>query len=158
MRILWFNWRDLNNPDAGGAEVFTHEVMIRLAKMGHELTLFCPLFPNAARKEKKDGIEIIRSGGVFTVYLKAKQFYKRNKGTVYDTVIDEINGKPFLSPKNNGENKPVWFIFHQMIRDIWFHETHFPLNYLCYYYLEKMWLSAYKNIPTVTVSITNKRI
>ena len=155
MRILWFNWRDLKNPDAGGAEVFTHEVMTRLAKMGHEITLFCPLFSNAPKKEKIDGIEIIRRGGVFTVYLKAKQFYEKNKDR-YDLVIDEINGKPFLSPKTVG-NKPVLVLFHQMIRDIWFHETHFPLNYLCYYYLEKKWLSAYKNIPTVTVSASSEK-
>jgi glycosyltransferase involved in cell wall biosynthesis len=155
VRILWFNWRDLKNPDAGGAEVFTHEVMTRLAKMGYEITLFCPLFPNAARKEKIDGIEIIRSGGVFTVYLKAKQFYKRNKDR-YDLVIDEINGKPFLSPKIVGD-KPVLVLFHQLIHDIWFYETHFPLNCLCYYYLEKKWLSSYKNIPAVTVSASSKR-
>ena len=60
VRILWFNWRDLKNPDAGGAEVFTYEVMTRLTKMGHEITLFCPLFPNAATNEKIDGIEVIR--------------------------------------------------------------------------------------------------
>jgi hypothetical protein len=23
MRILWYNWRDIKHPDAGGAEVFT---------------------------------------------------------------------------------------------------------------------------------------
>jgi glycosyltransferase involved in cell wall biosynthesis len=154
VRVLWFNWRDLKNPDAGGAEVFTHEVMIRLAKMGHEITLFCPLFPNATPTEKIDGIEIIRSGGVFTVYLKAKQFYNKNKDR-YDLVIDEINGKPFLSPKIVGD-KPVLVLFHQLIHDIWFYETHFPLNWLCYYYLEKKWLSTYKNTPAITVSPSSK--
>ena len=106
MRVLWFNWRDLKNPDAGGAEVFTYEVMTRLAKMGYEITLFCPLFRNAPTKEKIDGIEIIRSGGVFTVYLKAKQSYKMNKDR-YDLVIDEINGKPFLSPKIIGDKPAI---------------------------------------------------
>jgi glycosyltransferase involved in cell wall biosynthesis len=155
VRILWFNWRDLKNPDAGGAEVYTYEVMTRLAKMGHEITLFCPLFPNAPQNEKIDGIEIIRSGGVFTVYLKAKQFYKRNKDR-YDLVIDEINGKPFLSPKIVGA-KPVLVLFHQLIHEIWFYETHFPLNWLCYHYLEKKWLSAYKNTPAVTVSASSRK-
>ena len=155
MRILWFNWRDLKNPDAGGAEVFTYEVMTRLAKMGYEITLFCPLFPNAATNEKIDGIEVIRSGGVFTVYLKAKQFYKRNKDR-YDLVIDEINGKPFLSPKIVGA-KPVLVLFHQLIHEIWFYETHFPLNWLCYHYLEKKWLSAYRNTPAVTVSASSQK-
>jgi hypothetical protein len=32
MKILWYNWRDIKNPDAGGAEVFTHEVCKRLLK------------------------------------------------------------------------------------------------------------------------------
>lgn len=155
MRILWFNWRDIKNPDAGGAEVFTHEVMTRLAKMGHEITLFCPLFQNAKSKEKIDGIEIIRSGGTFTVYLKAKQFYKRNRND-YDLVIDEINGRPFLSPKIIG-NKPALVLFHQLIHEIWFYETRFPLNYLCYYFLENRWLSIYKDIPTVTVSASSEK-
>jgi glycosyltransferase involved in cell wall biosynthesis len=155
VRVLWFNWRDLKNPDAGGAEVFTHQVMTRLAKMGYEITLFCPLFPNAPTNEKIDGIEIIRSGGVFTVYLKAKQFYKRNKDR-YDLVIDEINGRPFLSPKIIGD-KPFLVLFHQLIHEIWFYETHFPLNWLCYHYLEKKWLSAYKNTPVVTVSASSKK-
>jgi len=48
VRILWFNWQDIKNPDAGGAEVFTHEVMTRLTKMGYEITLFWPLFPNTS--------------------------------------------------------------------------------------------------------------
>jgi len=155
VRVLWFNWRDLKNPDAGGAEVFTYEVMTRLAKMGYQITLFCPLFRNAPTKEKIDGIEIIRSGGVFTVYLKAKQFYKKNKDR-YDLVIDEINGKPFLSPKIIGD-KPVLCVIHQLINDIWFYETHFPLNWLCYYYLEKKWLSAYRNTPVVTVSGSSQK-
>ena len=42
MRILWFNWRDIKHPEAGGAEVLTHEVMRRLVQRGHEMTLFCP--------------------------------------------------------------------------------------------------------------------
>jgi glycosyltransferase involved in cell wall biosynthesis len=155
VRILWFNWRDIKNPDAGGAEVFTHEVMTRLAKMGHEITLFCPLFPNAKSKEKVNGLEIIRSGGVFTVYLKAKQFYKRNRNH-YDLVIDEINGRPFLSPKIIG-NKPTLVLFHQLIHEIWFYETRFPLNCLCYYFLENRWLSAYKDTPTVTVSASSEK-
>ena len=118
--------------------------------MGHEITLFCPLFPNAASNEKLDGIEVIRRGGVFTVYLKAKQFYKRNKDR-YNLIIDEINGKPFLSPKIVGA-KPVLVLFHQLIHEIWFYETYFPLNWLCYHYLEKKWLSAYRNTPAITVS------
>jgi glycosyltransferase involved in cell wall biosynthesis len=155
LRILWFNWRDLKNPDAGGAEVFTHEVMIRLARMGHSITLFCPSFRNALAREKIGGVDIVRSGGVFTVYIKAKQFYKKYKDN-YDIIIDEINGKPFLSPRIV-KGKPLLVLFHQLIHEIWFYETQFPLNYLCYYYLEHKWLSAYKDTTTVTISKSSER-
>jgi glycosyltransferase involved in cell wall biosynthesis len=155
LRILWFNWRDLKNPDAGGAEVFTHEVMIRLARMGHSITLFCPLFRNALEREKIDGIDIVRSGGIFTVYIKAKDFYKKYKDN-YDIIIDEINGKPFLSPRVL-KDKPILVLFHQLIHEIWYYETQFPLNYLCYYYLEHKWLSAYKDTTTVTISKSSER-
>jgi hypothetical protein len=30
--ILWLNWRDIRNPEADGAEVYTHEVIKRLAQ------------------------------------------------------------------------------------------------------------------------------
>jgi glycosyltransferase involved in cell wall biosynthesis len=155
MRILWFNWRDIKHPEAGGAEVLTHEVMLRLARKGHNMTLFCPSFPNALKKELIDGVEIIRSGGKYTVYKKAKQYYKANKAD-YDFIIDEINAKPFLSTQIIG-GKPVLALFHQLIHEEWFYETRFPINYLCYYYLERKWLSAYKDIPTATVSTSSEQ-
>jgi glycosyltransferase involved in cell wall biosynthesis len=155
MRILWFNWRDIKHPEAGGAEVLTHEVMLRLARMGYNMTLFCPSFPNALKKEIIDGVEIIRSGGKYTVYKKAKQFYKMNRDH-YDFIIDEINVKPFLSTQIIG-SKPILALFHQLVLEEWFYETRFPLNYLCYYYLERKWLSSYKDIPTATVSRSSEQ-
>ena len=155
MRILWFNWRDIKHPEAGGAEVFTHEVMLRLARMGYNMTLFCPSFPNALKREIIDGVEIIRSGGKYTVYKKAQQFYKMNKDN-YDFIIDEINAKPFLSAQIIG-GKPILALFHQSIREEWFYETRFPLNYLCYYYLERKWLSTYQDVPTATVSTSSEQ-
>jgi glycosyltransferase involved in cell wall biosynthesis len=155
MRVIWFNWRDMKHPDAGGAEVLTHEVMVRLARMGHSMTLFCPSIPNAPEKEEIDGIEIIRKGGKYTVYNKAKEFYRMNKHH-YDFVVDEINAKPFLSSEIV-KGRPILALFHQLIKEEWFYETYFPLNYICYYYLEQKWLSEYRNIPTVTVSNSSEQ-
>jgi len=47
MRILVVNWQDIKNPLAGGAEVHLHEVFSRVAKMGHEVVLFCSSFRGA---------------------------------------------------------------------------------------------------------------
>ena len=72
MRILWFNWRDIRNPEAGGAEVYTHEVMKRLAKRGHEMTLFTSRFRGCQLNENIDEVDIIREGNKYTVYKEAK--------------------------------------------------------------------------------------
>ena len=155
MRILWFNWRDIKHPDAGGAEVFTHETMRRLVKKGYDMTLFTARFPDGLTQEEVDGINVIRCGSRYTVYGKAAQYYNKYRDK-YELVIDECNTKPFLTPKFVKE-KPILALFHQLAREIWFYEMPFPLNYIGYYYLEWKWLSYYKNIPAGVVSNSTKK-
>lgn len=155
MRVLWFNWRDIKNPDAGGAEVFTHEVAQRLVGKGYNITLFTAEFPGCSLNENINGVKIVRRGGRYKVYAKAAEYYK-NHNNDYELVIDEINTRPFLTPKFV-KNKSIIALFHQMAREFWFYETPFPLNYIGYYYLEKKWLSNYKDVPTITVSHSSKK-
>jgi glycosyltransferase involved in cell wall biosynthesis len=155
MRILWFNWRDIRNPEAGGAEVFTHEVMKRLANRGCEMTLFTSRFKGCQLNETINGIDIIREGNKYTVYKEAKNYLKTYKHH-HDLIIDEINTRPFLTPKFVESEKPIIALIHQLAREFWFYETQFPLNYIGYYYLEKQWLSNYKDIITLTVSNSTK--
>jgi len=155
LRILWFNWRDIKHPDAGGAEVFTHEIMRRLVKKyDYDVTLFTAQIPNGIAHEIVDGITIIRNGGKYSVYNKAKVYYKKYKNN-YDFIIDEINTRPFLTPRFVN-NKHILAIFHQLAREFWFYETFFPLNYIGYYFLERRWLSYYQEIPTITISDSSK--
>lgn len=155
VRILWFNWRDIQNPEAGGAEVFTHEVMKGLANRGYKMTLFTSRFKGCQLNENISGIDILREGNKYSVYKEAKNYLKTYKHH-YDLIIDEINTRPFFTPKFVGCEKPIIALIHQLAREFWFYETRFPLNYIGYYYLEKKWLSNYKNIMTVTVSNSTK--
>ena len=92
MKILVFNWRCWINPSMGGAEVFTHEVLKRWVKDGHEVTLFTSKFSGSKSEEVLDGIRIFRDGGKYTVYGKAKKWYKnRFSKENFDVIIDEIN-------------------------------------------------------------------
>ena len=150
MRILWFNWRDILNPEAGGAEVFTHEVMKRLTQRGYNMTLFTSRFKGCELNENIDGVDVIREGNKYTVYKHARNYLKAYKHH-YDLILDEINTRPFLTPKFVKEKRVVALI-HQLAREFWFYETRFPLNYVGYYYLEKKWLSNYKDTITLTVS------
>jgi glycosyltransferase involved in cell wall biosynthesis len=153
MRILWFNWRDIKHPEAGGAEVLTHEVMQRLVQRGYKMTLFCPKVQGRPSQEEIDGINVVREGGKYTVYGRGRSYFKRNKER-YDLVIDEVNPRPFLNPKIL-DKKPVLVLFHQMIREEWFYEVPFPLSYICNFY-ENRWLIPYRETPTLTVSMSSK--
>lgn len=142
----------------GGAEVFTREIAKRWVKWGHNVTLFTSGFNGCRQEEVLDGVRIIRSGGRFSVYLKAKKYYKKffsREG--YDVVIDEINTRPFFALRfvNNGES--VIALIHQLAREYWLYEMPFPANYFGYYFLENRWLKQYINVPTVTVSESTRR-
>jgi len=159
MNILFLNWRDIKNPSAGGAEIYTHEVAKRLVQRGHKVTLFCASFPGAKSEEIIDGVKIIRRGRQWTVHWHAYQWYKKLPATSYqlhfDLVIDEINTVPFFTPLYIKRAKIFAFI-HQLCREFWWYEVKFPLN-IVGYLLEPLYLRLYKNIPTITVSQSTKK-
>ena len=154
LQILWFNWRCIKNPAAGGAEVFTHEVAKRLVRMGHELTLITSKPKGLPEKEEIEGYTVWRSGGRYTVYLKARKIYQEYfKGKV-DIVIDEINTIPFFTVKYVKE--PVVALIHQLAREYWLLEMYPPLSLLGYF-LEPRYLRLYRDTPTITVSQSTKK-
>jgi glycosyltransferase involved in cell wall biosynthesis len=155
LRILWYNWMDIKNPEAGGAEVYTHEIAKRLVKKGHPVTLFARNFKGAKPRDNIDGIEIIRAGGKYTVYSQAKKYYNREFRGNVDLVIDEINTKPFMTIKFAEEQ--VIAVIHQLAREYWFYETPFPMSYIGYHFLEDRWLRSYADVPVVTISDSTKR-
>jgi glycosyltransferase involved in cell wall biosynthesis len=142
----------------GGAEVFTHEVLKRWAAAGHKVTLFTAKFRGSKQNEVDDGVNIVRSGGTYSVYWKAREHYRRYfSKEEYDVVIDEINTVPFLASKFVRKGERVIALIHQLAREYWFYETPFPASYFGYYVLEKRWLKNYRNIPTVTVSESSRK-
>ncbi len=158
LKILVFNWRCWLNPEMGGAEVFTHEVLKRWAAAGHEVTLFAAGFKGGKANETAEGVNIMRSGGKYSVYRKAKEHYHRYfSKEQYDAVVDEINTEPFMTPKFVNKGEKIIALIHQLAREYWFYETPFPIDYLGYYFLEKRWLRNYRTIPTATVSESSKK-
>lgn len=157
LQILAFNWRCWLNPEMGGAEVFTHEVLKRLADAGNEVTLFTSKFKGCKEEEISDGVRILRQGGRYSVYWKARDccnsLLQRKE---HDIIIDEINTRPFFTPTFVERKERIIALIHQLAREYWFYETPFPVNYLGYHFLEERWLRSYKNIPTITVSESTK--
>jgi glycosyltransferase involved in cell wall biosynthesis len=151
VRILILNWKDLAHPAAGGAEVFTAKVARALVDRGHQVTLFAAAVAGAPEREVVDGVQIVRRGSRFGVYRAAKTFWAEQPPRAYDVVVDEINTRPFLTPRWIHDT-PVVALIHQLAREIWFYEMPFPVSVLGRYVLEPWWLRAYREVPALTVS------
>jgi glycosyltransferase involved in cell wall biosynthesis len=120
--------------------------------------LFASEFNGCKKEEIIDGVKVVRAGGKYSVYMKAREYYKRYfSKEKFDVVIDEINTVPFFTPKfvNNGER--IIALIHQLAREYWFYETPFPVNLMGYYFFENRWLRNYTNISTVTVSESTRK-
>ena len=150
LKILFVNWRDLSNPAGGGAERFTEEIGRRLVDYGNQVTIFTSSFDHSEPETIRHGIRIIRHGGKYTVYFRARNYVKKHSSE-YDIIVDEINTVPFRIRKIV-KSKPVVAVIHQLAREIWFYETRFPANVLGYYMFEPFWLKEYRPVHTITVS------
>jgi glycosyltransferase involved in cell wall biosynthesis len=151
VRILILNWKDLAHPAAGGAEVLTEQVARSLVARGHSVTLFSASVDGKPAREHVEGVEVVRAGGRLTVYRAARRFWSREGPGSYDVVVDEINTRPFLTPRWV-KGVPVVALIHQLAREIWAYETPFPLSLVGRYVLEPWWLRAYRGVPALTVS------
>jgi glycosyltransferase involved in cell wall biosynthesis len=154
LSLLVINWRDIKNPEAGGAEVHLHEIFKRIAAMGHHVTLLASAFEGAPAEETVDGIRVVRRGGKFSFNFRVPAavgaLMKRRE---FDAVIDDVNKIPFYTPLY--VRKPVLALAHHLFAETIFLETFFPLA--AYVYLSE-WLIPvfYRNTRFVVVSESTK--
>lgn len=157
MRILVLNWRYVDHPAAGGAEVLTHGVLRWLVEQGHEATVFTASYPGSSDQGVIDGVRIVRRGRQWTVHAHAWRWLRRRR-TEFDRVIDEINTIPFFTPLYLGEEQRRLWI-HQLAREYWWRETRgffrviAPIGYV----LEPFYLRVYRHTSTITISQSSRR-
>ena len=100
MRLLAVNWQDIENPQAGGAEIHLHEIFERLAQRGHDVTLLCGGWPGAASRARRAGIDIHRVGTRHTFPFLAQRYYARELAKHGEHVlIEDINKIPLFTPR-----------------------------------------------------------
>lgn len=154
MKIFVFNWRDLEHPEAGGAELVIFKTMEELRKKGHEITFFVGSFKNAKRFDNYKGMKIIRSGNRFFTYVNAFFYYMFNSKN-YDVVYDCVNGVPYWTPLYVRKKKVV--LFHHVVGNIFFKEMPFPVALLGIL-AERIFMPLfYRNERFVVVSEVTKR-
>jgi len=153
MEILILNWKDVKNPQVGGAEVIAFEFAKRLVKEGHALTFFSRAFPNCLNEEILDGVKIIRGGNKLTVYFHAFAYYKNLKHKP-DVVIDMVNTlcwqTPLYVPKKNR-----FAYVNQLAKEVFLFELPKPISYIAYL-LERLQYLTYKDTKFLCYSRSTK--
>ena len=156
MNIVWFTWKDADNPLAGGAEVINEALATRLAAAGHTVTFLTAGFPGADQKTSRHGFHIVRTGSRFTNYFTSRTYFLRHKSALLpDLVIDECNTMPYFAGWYT-KTRTVLF-FHMLCREIWFYEFPQPLS-LTGYLLEPLYLRLLRpKSSVITISESTKQ-
>lgn len=158
MKILFFNWKDIMHPRAGGAEIVTHEVMKRFVQDGNFVVLITAEYTGCKKKETIDGVKIIRKGRGIFHYFFAVNFYIKNFKGKFDVIVEEVNTIPYFLNLFNKQEKTFLF-YHQLAEKVWFYQVIFPLSLLGYI-LEYIytWLQGKINkLSVITVSNSTKK-
>ncbi|MDD5178471.1 MAG: glycosyltransferase family 4 protein [Candidatus Nanoarchaeia archaeon] len=152
MKILLLNWRDLKNPDAGGAELYVHRLFTDLAEKGYDIDWFCSSFKNCNIKESYDGINFIRRGTRVSVVFYAFFHYLFNK---YDFVVEAYNGVPWGTPIYVRKKK-MGIFFHRL-GDVYIKELGSIVGGFSKFFEDNLMKLIYKRMKFVTISESSKK-
>src|SRR5690349_18280346 len=129
MKILFLAWKDAKHPGAGGAEVVLHEFVRRLVNDAHEVTVLTAAYKDAPALDSIDGATIIRVGSNrYTHPFKAMAYYRKHLRHKFDIVVETVNTAPYFHFLARDSAKSYLF-YHQLAREIWFHEAPRPVSY-----------------------------
>lgn len=155
MNILALNWNDLTNPFGGGAEVHLEELLRRLVRNGHTVTLFCSGYQNCSPEETIEGIRIIRRGNRYNFNLIAPFHLRRLVAeNSFDLLIEDINKIPFYTPLYL--NIKTLAVVPHLFATTVFHEINFVLG--SYIFLaERPLVYVYRNVPVNVISESTRQ-
>jgi glycosyltransferase involved in cell wall biosynthesis len=126
MNILLANWQDLENPQAGGAEIHLFEIFGRLARAGHRVRLVCAGWPGGAARATVSGVAVERVGGRNSFALLGRGAVRRAiRAERPDVLVEDINKLPlFLAA---GNRLPFCAIVPHLFGTTAFHEASWPV-------------------------------
>jgi glycosyltransferase involved in cell wall biosynthesis len=117
------NWRDPWHPAAGGAERYAWEMARWFAASGTRVRFVTGRAAGQTRRDRIDGVEVVRLGGRFGVYPLALAWMLLHR-RAFDAVLDCQNGIPFFTPWVLPRGVPVLCVVHHVHDDQF--GVHFP--------------------------------
>ncbi len=132
MKILAVNWLDIENPQAGGAEIHFFEIFRRLVEKGCEVTLVTSGWPGAQERAWVDGIDVRRFGGRHSFAGLGRRAVRDTLATAqYDVLVEDINKLPlYLSQITQ---LPIYVIIPHLFGATAFREAPLPVATLVWF-------------------------
>ncbi len=126
MRILAVNWLDLENPQAGGAEIHFFEIFGRLVERGHHVVLLTSGWEGAPPNDAVRGIEVRRVGGRHSFALRGRRAVRRALADdSFDIVVEDVNKLPLFIPTLT--RLPMYVIVPHLFGTTAFKEASLPV-------------------------------
>lgn len=123
LRVAVVNWRDPWHPSAGGAEQYAWQMAVGLLARGAaRVSYLTARAPGQSRRERRDGVEIVRTGSRLSVYPRALGWLAARRWS-FDVVIDCQNGIPFFTPWVLPRRVPVLCVMHHV------HDAQFGVHF-----------------------------
>ena len=111
-RVLILQWRDLDDAEAGGSEVHSHNIAEIWASKGLQVTFRTSAVKNSIKLTSRNGYTSVRSGGRYGVFLTAPLDILAHRLSEFDALVEVWNGMPFMTPLlTKGPN--MVFLHHQ---------------------------------------------
>jgi glycosyltransferase involved in cell wall biosynthesis len=126
MNILLVNWQDLENPQAGGAEIHLFELFGRLTAGGHRVHLVCCGWPGSPSTDSVGGLSIERHGGRHSFALVGRRAIRRAlAANRYDVLVEDVNKLPLFGATLT--RIPSCVIVPHLFGTTAFHEASWPM-------------------------------
>jgi glycosyltransferase involved in cell wall biosynthesis len=97
-RVQMMAWRDLDDPEAGGSEVYASTIARLWADAGIDVTMLTSAAPGHPQHVGRDGYRVIRRFGRYSVFPRMAIAGAFGRPSRPDGLIEIWNGMPFFSP------------------------------------------------------------
>jgi glycosyltransferase involved in cell wall biosynthesis len=97
-RVQMMAWRDLDDPEAGGSEIYASTIAHLWAEAGIDVTMLTSAAPGHPQLVGRDGYRVIRRFGRYSVFPRMAIGGALGRPSRPDGLIEIWNGMPFFSP------------------------------------------------------------
>lgn len=150
LHIAVLDYRDMEHPEAGGAEHYVNEIFQRVAARGHRVTLLCERYRGSTAEDRFGRLRVLRAGSTATVNLVgARAALALARRERVDVFVESICKLPFLLPLFT--RVPVLPVVHHLFGHTIFYQLN-PLVASYAWLYEKLIPLCYRGRRFVAVS------